>query len=79
MPMAPVMAPEERSNSPPTISMETATAMMPRGEEAKSTRLAVPPAVPNGTETAQKKAQRPTTPMRAPISGRMKSRWKTPR
>jgi len=73
------MAPDERSNSPPTISMETATAMIPRGDDAKSTRLAVPPAVPNGTETAQKNAQSPTTPMSAPISGRMKRRWKTPR
>ena len=75
MPIAPVMAPADRSNSPPTMSIETATAMMPSGEEAKSIRRDVPPAVPNGTETAQKKTQRPITPIMAPISGRMKRRW----
>ena len=32
MPIAPVMAPAERSNSPPIISIETATAMMPSVE-----------------------------------------------
>ena len=32
--MAPVMAPAERSNSPPIISIDTATAMMPSGDEA---------------------------------------------
>ena len=56
-----------------------APAMMPSGLDAKSTRLAVPPAVPNGTDTAQKKTHRPMTPIMAPISGRMNSRWKTPR
>ena len=65
--MAPVIAPAERSNSPPTISIDTATAMMPSGLEAKSTRLAVPPAVPKGTDTAQKKTHRPMTPIMAGI------------
>ena len=71
--MAPVMAPAERSNSPPTISIDTATAMMPSGDEAKSMMFDAPLAVPNGIATAQKNTHSPTTPIRAPISGRMNS------
>ena len=79
MPIAPVMAPAERSNSPPIISIETATPMIPSGDDAKSIRFDAPLAVPNGTVTAQKNTQMPTTPISAPISGRMNIRWNRPR
>ena len=78
MPMAPVMAPDDRSNSPPIMSMETATAMMPK-VAAMSSQPKVRPAVPKVSETAQKKDQMPTAPIMAPTSGRTKKRWKTDR
>jgi len=73
MPMAPVLAPEERSNSPPIMSTDTATAMMPR-VDAVSSQFWVWPAVPKLSDTAQKNVQTPITPMMAPISGWMNSR-----
>ena len=78
MPSAPVAAPEERSNSPPIISRATATAMMPRVAETSSTTAWLP-AVPNCSETAQKKSQMAAEPMTAPISGLTSIRVKTPR
>ncbi len=78
MASAPVAAPDERSNSPPIISSETATAMMPR--VAATSRIdEAPPAVPNSRDTAQKNAQMAAAPTMAPISGRTNNRWKTPR
>ena len=53
--------------------------MMPSGDDAKSIRFDAPLAVPNGTVTAQKNTQIPTTPISAPISGRMNIRWNRPR
>ena len=78
IPIAPVLAPDDRSNSPPTINIETATAMIP-SVDALSMMFEAPLAVPNGTLTAQKKIQIPIAPIMAPISGRMKRRWNTPR
>ena len=78
MARAPVAAPEDRSNSPPIISRETATAMIP--SVAETSRMeAAPPAVPNSRETAQKKLQMTVAPTMAPISGRTNNRWNTPR
>jgi hypothetical protein len=73
MPIAPVMAPDDRSNSPPIMSIDTATAMIPT-VDAVSSQPKVWPTVPKVSETAQKKVQIPTIPMIAPTSGRMKSR-----
>jgi len=78
IPNAPVDAPEERSNSPPIISIDTATAMIPRVAET-SRMLEAPATVPNGMATAQKKIQIAMAPMMAPISGRISRRWNTPR
>ncbi len=78
MPMAPVLAPDDRSNSPPIISIDTATAMMP-SVAATSSIVDVPSAVPNCPATAQKKTQIAMAPIMAPISGRMNRRWNTPR
>ncbi len=76
IPIAPVMAPDDRSNSPPIISIDTATAMMP-SVAATSSTVDVPPTVPNCPATAQKNTQIATAPMMAPISGRMNNRWMT--
>ena len=73
IPIAPVMAPDDRSNSPPIISIETATAMMP-SVAAVSSHVNVWPTVPKVPEAAQKKIQIPAAPMRPPTSGRTKSR-----
>ena len=40
-PVVPVIAPAERSNSPPIMSMATATAMMPNND-AEYSQVAVP-------------------------------------
>ena len=78
IPIAPVLEPADRSNSPPIISIDTATAMMPR--VAATSRIEeAPPAVPNLVATAQKKIQIAMAPIEAPISGRMSRRWNTPR
>ena len=77
--MAPVMAPDDRSNSPPIMSIATATAMMPRLLATMSIQPKLAPAVPKVTETAQKNDHTPMAPMMAPTSGRMKIRWKTER
>ena len=72
MAVAPVMAPEDRSNSPPIISRATGTAMMPK-VAATSKKLAVPPTVPNRSDACQNRIHTDRTPSRAPISGRVRT------
>ena len=78
MAVAPVIAPEDRSNSPPIISNATGTAMMP-SSAATSRKLAVPPAVPNASDVSQNSSHTPARPSSAPISGRVSSCWIGPR
>ena len=77
-PLAPVITPAERSNSPPIIKSDTATAMIPSGA-ATSKKFAVLPAVPNLSPLPQKNAHTTTAPISAPISGEIKSRFSGPR
>ena len=77
-PVAPVITPADRSNSPPIIKSATAIAMMPSGA-ATSRKFAVLPAVPNVSPLPQKKAHTTTVPIRAPISGDTRSRFIGPR
>ena len=71
-PLAPVITPADKSNSPPIINNATVTAMMPSGA-ATSKKLAVLPAVPNLSPLPQKNAHTTTAPINAPISGETKS------
>ncbi len=71
-PVKPVMAPADRSNSPPIISSATATAMMPIVEAPRSQVLA-PGAVAKTLVVAAKKTKITTAATSAPISGRFKS------
>ena len=73
MAVAPVMTPDDRSNSPPIINSATAAAMMPVGA-ATSSQLSVVSASPNVRPLPQKNAQTMTAPMRAPISGEISHR-----
>ena len=78
MAVAPVMTPDDRSNSPPIISSATAVAMMPVGA-ATSSQFSVVSASPNVRPLPQKNAQTMTAPMRAPISGEISHRCIGPR
>ena len=76
--LAPVMTPDDRSNSPPIISRATAVAMMPVGA-ATSSQLSVELAWPNVRAFPQKKIHTMTAPMSAPISGEISQRCIGPR
>ncbi len=78
MAVAPVMTPDDRSNSPPIISSATAAAMMPVGA-ATSSQLSVVSASPKVWPFPQKNVQTMTAPIRAPISGEMSHRRIGPR
>ena len=71
--MKPVIAPAERSNSPPIISRATATAMMPMVEAERSQVLA-PLAVAKTSVVTAKKTKTTIAATRAPTSGRLSSR-----
>src|SRR6188472_1312277 len=66
--------PVERSNSPPIISKDTPTAMIPIVEEPYST-VAKAFGWVNVGETNAKKTNRTIAPTRAPISGRPSNFW----
>ena len=71
-PVKPVMAPADRSNSPPIMSSATATAMMPIVEAPRSQVLA-PLAVAKTSVVTAKKTKITMAATSAPISGRFKS------
>ena len=66
--------PVERSNSPPIISRDTPTAMMPMVEDPYST-VANELGWMKVDETTEKKTNRTIAPTRAPTSGRPSSFW----
>ena len=70
-PAAPIIEPIERSNSPPIISIEAATAMMPSWAET-SRKLMMPGAEnrPLPPATTPKKMKTRMVPATAPSSGR---------
>ena len=72
-PVVPVIAPADRSNSPPIISSATTTAMMP-SVEATSVQLATPPSVRKLSAVTAKNSPTASAPISAPSSGRRSSR-----
>ncbi len=68
-PVVPIIAPAERSNSPPIISMATATAMMPTDEALKIHVLA-PAGSTKASVWVAKNRKMTRAPTMAPISGR---------
>src|SRR4051812_25652458 len=68
-PVKPVMAPADRSNSPPIISIATATAMIPIVDADRS-HVAAPGRVANTSVVTVKNAKITTAASSAPISGR---------
>ena len=67
-PVKPVMAPADRSNSPPIISKDTATAMIPMVDAPRSQVLA-PAAVAKASVVTAKKTKITTAATSAPLSG----------
>src|SRR5207247_515931 len=72
MPLAAIIDPTERSNSPAIMSSETAAARMP-SSEAISRYVAAPAFVkkPDPPATSEKNTQTATAPKAAPSSGRL--------
>src|SRR5262245_15029949 len=79
-PELPIMTPAERSNSPPIIRSATGTATMPSYAAVFSQLAQILRSVAQLTSRAviAKRTQTATAPTNAPLSGRLRSRAKTP-